>query len=148
MVKSKHTLLNVPLKEIMKDKKSLAKIYCLALNVKYINHKKLKFTYNGPSKTSWPSYISIKYYIRNKNKSGIYRNSVDIGYSDISGIEVSITDNNIHSPFNSLNIGLFIKRKGWVKEDILKRISNNYERDILVIQHKLLTIKNKSFYRL
>ena len=151
MAKLKHRLLNTPLIEIMEDKTTLAKIFNLAFDLtgnqkKY--SKQLIFKYNKTGKdTNWDDYISIRYYIYNGRKYGIYTTHVDVGYSEISGIEVSVTNTHISTPRNDDKISYLIKKSGWVKEDILHKRKSEIERQLHNLNHELRCINTKCYHR-
>ena len=150
MAKIKHKLLNIPLIEIMEDKTTLAKIFNLAFNLtgnqkKY--SKKLIFKYNKKGKDTYiDDYISIRYYIYNGRKYGIYTTHVEVGYSDTSGIEVSVTNTCISTPSNEERISSIIKKSGWVKEDILYKRKSEIERQLHNLKYELRSITTKCYY--
>ena len=141
MNEMKHNLLNTQLRQIMEDKKTLAKIFNLAFDLTGNQKKysdKLIFKYNKKGKdTNWDDYISIRYYLYNSRKYGFYISHCDVGYSETSGIEVSVTNTHISTPRNELKISNVIKKAGWVKEDILQKRKSEIERKLHILSHEL-----------
>jgi hypothetical protein len=135
----KHELLSVPLSVILKDVNTLARIYNLALNCKGVKPERLIFKIMKEGRdTNYRDYIKIKYYRYDNGWRGRY--SVDIGYSDCAGLDVTLTDNNIHKPFNMERIAKIIKHKRWVNVAMINKIRWDTERKIFSLQKILESI--------
>ncbi len=146
--RSVHPLLNIPLREIMKDKKSLCRIYNYALNEK-VRPSQLVFKYRDQRfAPNWPSYISIEYYRWHNFKPGTkYRTRVSIGYSEICGLQVDMSYTCISTPNNPEKIGAFIAKTGWVDERAINQKRQQIYRQRQDLQHQEMCINNRSFYR-
>lgn len=134
---SPYRILNTPLKEISKDKRSLTRIANLALNKKNLafsritnkplipkarkfNSNDLCFNYvveNENKFTSNETYITITH---NKRNHFVENWKIYIFQDDFFGIKIMLLENvNYNWVNNSDLIGKFIKSKKWVNSEII-----------------------------